>query len=93
MHRNRGGCAVVDKDSRVKGGERECRGVARRRETRCGSATGAVDRVEVNAVRQFRGGVIVKAYLDEVDKLLTKPVVAAELIGAVDELLADGQSA
>lgn len=34
-----------------------------------------------------------EAYLDEVDKLLTKPVVATELIGAVDELLVDGQSA
>lgn len=34
-----------------------------------------------------------EAYLDEVDKLLTKPVIATELIGAVDELLADGQTA
>jgi CheY-like chemotaxis protein len=33
------------------------------------------------------------AHQDEVDKLLTKPVIATELIGAVDELLADGQTA
>ena len=30
-----------------------------------------------------------EAYLDEVDKLLTKPVIATELIHAVDELLAE----
>jgi len=34
-----------------------------------------------------------KEYLDGVDKLLTKPVVAATLIGAVDELLGNGQTA
>jgi hypothetical protein len=32
-------------------------------------------------------------YLDGVDKLLTKPVIATELISAVDELLGDGQTA
>jgi hypothetical protein len=32
-----------------------------------------------------------REYLDGVDKLLTKPVVATELFGAVDELLGDGQ--
>ncbi len=31
--------------------------------------------------------------LDGVDKLLTKPVVATELLGAVDKLLGDGQTA
>jgi CheY-like chemotaxis protein len=34
-----------------------------------------------------------KAYRDGVDKLLTKPVIAAELIGAVHEVLGDGQPA
>ena len=34
-----------------------------------------------------------KEYLDGVDKLLTKPVIATQLIGAVDELLGDGQTA
>jgi CheY-like chemotaxis protein len=34
-----------------------------------------------------------KAYLDGVDKLLTKPVIATELIGAVDGFLSDGQTA
>ena len=34
-----------------------------------------------------------KAYLDGVDKLLTKPVIATELIGAVYQLLGDGQTA
>jgi len=34
-----------------------------------------------------------KEYLEGVDKLLTKPVIATQLIGAVDELLADGQTA
>ena len=33
-----------------------------------------------------------KAYLDGVDKLLTKPVIAAQLIATVDELLGDGQT-
>lgn len=33
-----------------------------------------------------------KAYLDGVDKLLTKPVIATELMVAVDELLGDGQT-
>ena len=33
-----------------------------------------------------------EAYLDEVDKLLTKPVIATELIAAIDEFLGDGQS-
>jgi len=33
-----------------------------------------------------------EAYLDEVDKLLRKPVIATELIGAVDKLLVDGQT-
>jgi CheY-like chemotaxis protein len=32
-------------------------------------------------------------YFEGVDKLLTKPVVAATLIGAVDELLGNGQTA
>ena len=34
-----------------------------------------------------------KEYLEGVDKLLTKPLIATQLIGAVDELLADGQTA
>jgi CheY-like chemotaxis protein len=34
-----------------------------------------------------------REYLDGVDKLLTKPVVAATLIGAIDELLGEGQTA
>jgi CheY-like chemotaxis protein len=34
-----------------------------------------------------------KEYLEGVDKLLTKPVIATQLIGAVDGLLADGQTA
>ena len=34
-----------------------------------------------------------KAYLDNVDKLLTKPVIATELIGAVCDLLGNGQTA
>jgi CheY-like chemotaxis protein len=34
-----------------------------------------------------------KAYSDGVDKLLSKPVVAAELIGAVDAFLNEGQTA
>ena len=34
-----------------------------------------------------------EAYLDEVDKLLRKPVIATELIGAVDKFLADEQIA
>jgi CheY-like chemotaxis protein len=34
-----------------------------------------------------------EAYLDEVDKLLTKPVIATELIGAIDEFLAEEQPA
>ncbi len=33
-----------------------------------------------------------REYLDGVDKLLTKPVVAAELLGAVDEFIGDGQT-
>ena len=33
-----------------------------------------------------------KAYLDGVDKLLTKPVIATELIGAVDVFLGNGQT-
>jgi hypothetical protein len=32
------------------------------------------------------------AYLEGVDKLLSKPVVATELIGAVYKLLGDGQA-
>jgi CheY-like chemotaxis protein len=34
-----------------------------------------------------------KAYLHGVDKLLRKPVIAADLIGAVGELLGEGQTA
>jgi CheY-like chemotaxis protein len=34
-----------------------------------------------------------EAYLDEVDKLLTKPVIATQLIGAIDEFLAEKQTA
>jgi hypothetical protein len=34
-----------------------------------------------------------KAYLDGVDKLLTKPVIAPVLIDAVNEFLGDGQTA
>ena len=34
-----------------------------------------------------------ETYLDEVDLLLTKPVVATELIGAVDKLVADRHTA
>jgi CheY-like chemotaxis protein len=34
-----------------------------------------------------------KAYLDGVHKLLTKPVIATALIGAIDELLGDGPTA
>ena len=34
-----------------------------------------------------------KAYLDGVDKLLTKPVIASQLIGAVYELLGEEQTA
>jgi len=34
-----------------------------------------------------------KAYLDGVDKLLTKPVIATVLIGAVCELLGEEQAA
>ena len=34
-----------------------------------------------------------KAYLDGVDKLLTKPIIATKLIGAVYELLGDRQTA
>jgi CheY-like chemotaxis protein len=34
-----------------------------------------------------------KAYLNGVDKLLTKPVIATELISAVHEVLGDGQPA
>ena len=33
-----------------------------------------------------------EAYLDGVDKLLTKPVVATQLIGAIDEFLAEEQT-
>jgi len=33
-----------------------------------------------------------KAYLDGVDVMLTKPVIATELIGAVYEFLGDGQA-
>ena len=33
-----------------------------------------------------------KEYVEGVDKLLTKPVVATELLGAIDELLGDGQT-
>ena len=33
-----------------------------------------------------------KAYLEGVDKLLTKPVIAAQLIATVNELLGDGQT-
>ncbi len=33
-----------------------------------------------------------KEYLEGCDKLLTKPVIATQLIGAVDELLAGGQN-
>ena len=36
---------------------------------------------------------IPKAYLDGVDRLLTKPVIATELIGAVCELLREEQTA
>ncbi len=38
-------------------------------------------------------GSVPREYLDGVDKLLTKPVVVTELLGAVDELLGDGQTA
>jgi CheY-like chemotaxis protein len=34
-----------------------------------------------------------REYLDSVDKLLTKPVIATELLGAVDEFVGDGQTA
>jgi CheY-like chemotaxis protein len=34
-----------------------------------------------------------KEYLDGVDKLLTKPVIATELLGAVDEFLGEAQRA
>jgi len=34
-----------------------------------------------------------REYIDGIDKLLSKPVVATTLIGAVDELLGDGQTA
>ena len=33
-----------------------------------------------------------EAYLDGVDKLLTKPVIATQLIGAIDEFLAEEQT-
>jgi CheY-like chemotaxis protein len=36
---------------------------------------------------------VAKEYLDGIDKLLTKPVVATTLIAAVDELLGDGLTA
>lgn len=34
-----------------------------------------------------------REYLEGVDKLLTKPVITTQLLGAVDELLGDGQTA
>jgi CheY-like chemotaxis protein len=49
--------------------------------------------VRVIGITAMRLDSLPKEYLEGVDKLLTKPVSATTLIGAVDELLADGQTA
>jgi CheY-like chemotaxis protein len=50
-------------------------------------------KAKVIGLTAMKVGDLPKAYLDGVDKLLAKPVVATELISAVDAFLTDGQTA
>jgi CheY-like chemotaxis protein len=49
--------------------------------------------VKVIGVTAMKFDTIAKPYLDGVDWLLTKPVIATELVSAVNALIGDGQTA